>query len=85
MRVTPFRVGRRRYKVTGNLGISHTSWRPAVIRGVQQNGGPILPPCCTKCEAPWFTVTAWTAHCILCGRRWFRTLGERDQPDRTMR
>ena len=75
--------GPRRHRVqrTGLLGAVTQTWRPVRVLGTEQRGGDIMPPECPKCHAPWLETSYWEARC-LCGRWWYRTVGEMRRPDR---
>lgn len=70
---------RHRVQSMGLLGPVTWTDRPARIIGVAQHGGPVPPPVCDKCGSRWWEAGPWECHC-LCGRVWYRTVGELDPP-----
>lgn len=65
---------RRRRGQSGVLGPALRYMGPVRVVGTTQNGGPWVPPECTKCHArPPTWIQGPVSRCIACGTRWYQT------------
>lgn len=68
-------MARHRTQHTGLLGPVTQTRAPALVEGVRQRGGPVIPPACPGCGA---TGLMWVRNdhmgaCRACGADFYRT------------